>query len=545
MMKMSIRGGTGKASGFALPALVITSLVLMVVSLSVVQVGTSITRAVRDQAWSNLAKEAAQAGVSYVAACMESGTFEWTGGKLTPTTNCDGVEITSNTPSLYITKNITNNPGPRYQSTFSVNKPKKESDGIARALVTGKTELLGADEATVTKTYIASYTAILSMEANKAAQISTAVSNTCVVTVIKKIYCAGSNYYGQFGDGSSVSSTTPTQFGGSLDKMFEKVSVGSGLSSNTICALTADQLVYCAGRNNRGQFGNGSTTDSATPVRFGGASLESKRFTQVVVGGANVICALATDQLVYCAGYNERGQIGVGSTGAIYTNPVQFGPSLGGLRFTQIAVNEEGEDICVLATNQQIYCAGYNRFGQFGVNTTVSYNIPVIFGNTTSRKYTQASIHQSTSCSLATDQIIYCAGLSAYGGFANGSASHTSLTPIAFGGPGGGGRKFTKVAQHLTGTCAIATDQQAYCTGRNALGSFGNGTTTPSYTLVPYGGATFNKKFTQVVTGYDSICAITTDGIAYCSGWNSSGSFGNGTTTMSITIPTPFKLPGM
>src|SRR5215207_288781 len=73
--------------------------------------------------------------------------------------------------------------------------------------------------------------------------------------------------------------------------VFVQVSTGSG--SRFTCALTADGKVKCWGKNDVGQLGNGSTTQSAAPVDVltapGGVPLTG---VTSIVTGANHACAL-------------------------------------------------------------------------------------------------------------------------------------------------------------------------------------------------------------------------------------------------------------
>lgn len=76
-----------------------------------------------------------------------------------------------------------------------------------------------------------------------------------------------------------------------------QVSVGDNHLDEHSCALSTDGTAYCWGSNQSGQLGDGTTSDSAEPVRVQG----DLRFTAVSVG-SRWTCALTLEGAVYCWG---------------------------------------------------------------------------------------------------------------------------------------------------------------------------------------------------------------------------------------------------
>jgi len=79
-------------------------------------------------------------------------------------------------------------------------------------------------------------------------------------------YCWGVNNSGQLGDGSITNSSTPVAVSGGLT--FSTLTAGAGHT----CGLTSTKTTYCWGDNQYGQLGNGSTTNSSVPVAVVGWS---------------------------------------------------------------------------------------------------------------------------------------------------------------------------------------------------------------------------------------------------------------------------------
>ncbi len=84
------------------------------------------------------------------------------------------------------------------------------------------------------------------------------------------------------------------------------ISVGGGHT----CAIDSEKDIWCWGLNKYGQLGNGSYTDSLTPVKVQGLSED----VQVVSAGGSHTCALTVSGAVKCWGYNDNGALGNGST---------------------------------------------------------------------------------------------------------------------------------------------------------------------------------------------------------------------------------------
>jgi alpha-tubulin suppressor-like RCC1 family protein len=144
----------------------------------------------------------------------------------------------------------------------------------------------------------------------------------------------------------------------------------------------------------------------------------------------------------------------------------------------------------------------------------------------------QVSSGNSHTCALTTDQRAYCWGSNFRGKLGIGTDGGFAATPA----PVVGSRQYRQIAAGEFHTCAVATDYRAYCWGDNWTGQLGDGSTTTAAApvLVARG-----LQFRQIEMGFAFTCGVTySDQRVYCWGYNHVGQLGDGTTT-SRSTPAP------
>jgi alpha-tubulin suppressor-like RCC1 family protein len=137
-------------------------------------------------------------------------------------------------------------------------------------------------------------------------------------------YNWGYNQVGQLGDRTTTDSAVPVQVAlpGPVDQVFQG---GSGAKNGQTIAILANGTLWTWGNGTHGQLGNGGITSSKTPIRIvlpGGA-----RAAKVASGG---YASYAIDQSgkLWSWGRNDDGQLGTGRRGRDQLTPVSTGLSL-------------------------------------------------------------------------------------------------------------------------------------------------------------------------------------------------------------------------
>ena len=284
-------------------------------------------------------------------------------------------------------------------------------------------------------------------------------------------------------------------------------------NGKTSVAISEEGDLYCWGYNEYGQVGNKTIDNQLTPVKV----LENVKEFSMSKRVGYTFGAITSNGDLYCWGYNKYGQVGDGTT----TN-----------QLTPVKVLENVKDFSIssnytsgaITANGDLYCWGNNEYGQVGNGTT----------DRGYKQLTPVKILENvkdfsvgyTTAALTINGDLYCWGDNESGQVGNETSYRVQTSPV-------------KILENikefsLNGTTtALTLDGDLYCWGYNSNGEVGNGTRDNQKTPIKI---LENVKKCLMT---DTASAITTNGELYCWGYNSNGEVGNGKTNKQLS---PIKI---
>ena len=269
--------------------------------------------------------------------------------------------------------------------------------------------------------------------------------------------CWGDNADGGLGNDSLTPSPSPViPMTTDTDTDWTSVSAGSGFS----CGIKSGAL-WCWGRGDEGQLGQGEPISYSSPVNTG--ELTGTMWSAVSAGHTHV-CGIQAGDL-YCWGDNAHGQLGDGSTVPSLSVPAM--PTVMGTSFVSVAAGRE--HTCAIDTLGNLLCTGDNTFGELG-DGTLNLSTNFIGVGAAQAPWSQVAVGRDMTCGIAGG-IPYCWGANPYGGLGNGTVNDSTV-PVAVT------TAFTDWVEVSVGdvfTCGRRSGGQILCWGDNGQGQMGDG----------------------------------------------------------------------
>ena len=262
----------------------------------------------------------------------------------------------------------------------------------------------------------------------------------------------GLNSNGQFGNGTLIDDSLATPAlgpGGAAALAFAKIAA----SGTTVCGLLSTGTAYCWGRNSRGQLGNNTTIDQPLPTAvLGVGGGPAMSFASIETGQHT--CALDVTGAAYCWGYNQQGQLGDGTKTDSSTPLAVIGPPA-----TFASIHTGSYHTCALTSTGAAYCWGTNNNGQLGTGTGDVTSPTAVLGPGGGAALSFASLAPGrfSTCGVATDGAAYCWGRGGEGQLGDAGTASSGF-PVAVAAPAGGAAlTFTSIEAGRFAYCGLST----------------------------------------------------------------------------------------
>jgi alpha-tubulin suppressor-like RCC1 family protein len=267
--------------------------------------------------------------------------------------------------------------------------------------------------------------------------ISAGYTHTCAILDDDTVKCWGLNNLGQLGlDDADNRGDGTGEMGADLDSVY----LGSGRTAKAIatgyyhtCALLDDNSLKCWGFNGDGELGLGDTRNRGqSSGDYGMAALATVDLgagtVSQLVAGAGHNCVLFDTGAVACWGYNEYGQLGIGTTDNRGNNPNEMGTYLQlvdlGSGHTAKSIRAGYLHTCAILDDDSVKCWGLNQYGELGYGDTTQrigdgtnemgdYLATVNLGDDLTAK--QISLGNRFTCAILNTNNLKCWGYNGQG----------------------------------------------------------------------------------------------------------------------------------
>ena len=332
-----------------------------------------------------------------------------------------------------------------------------------------------------------------------------------------------------------------------------------GGSGNDLVLQWASTEVFAWGADGNGQLGNWSTTNCYSPVAVSRNCALTGKIAKSVCAGYSHTIVLCTDGTVVSWGWNDSGQLGIGSATLDTSSELKYcllpvatdqtGVLAGK---TVVAVSAGGNASLVLCSDGTVAAWGRGVEGQLGngrsgVDSNADTPALVVQSGALAGKTVVAiSAGYQHNLALCSDGTVVAWGANTYGQLGNNSTTNSNVPVLVNQAGVLAGKTVVKVSAGGYSSLALCSDGTVAAWGYNNYGQLGNGTTANSGIPVAVSktGVLAGKTVLDMAAGYMHSLALCTDGSVVAWGSNTYGESGDGTTNSS-SVPVLVKQDGV
>jgi cysteine-rich repeat protein len=332
---------------------------------------------------------------------------------------------------------------------------------------------------------------------------------------------------GDHSDGCEVDCTKTT---------IEQIAIGIDFT----CALSGAGGVKCWGMDTYGSLAQGTTGNDLTdPLQAELLDFGTDRRVVQITARYYHACALFEDGKARCWGQNAYGQLGRESTANYGDGPNELLKNSGDINLSNIEQIVAGyRNTCAILETGSLYCWGYNNVGNLGIGSTQQFTYPST-PTVLDAIPTSLMMMNQGMCTSLTGGTARCWGSQAYGMLGVGTINHR----IGDGQGDGAGEgelpddpdynvkglpgPLSAMGAGFNTGCTVV-DGDVYCWGLNSVGQAGypTGTYGTEVWQTPRAVNLGVVNVVQLAVGWGQVCAVDDEGVVRCWGGGGSGQTG-------------------